>query len=378
MRLHILPDEKIINRTIEYFESVWPGQNIFIVLLSKSCKQCKYVNPNLVERVYVQHYNTEEFWNTVGDISQYGSIIIHYLTYEAARFINRIEHNNIYWIEWGGDLYNSFLQRKGFKIYSDPKLLFKIRHKYYPYKLLTWIQKLRLELQFRERYKSVFKIKYFVPDSMYGEYPLFLHYYPEFRHLQYKEFFYYPIQEIVGADNIDRRSNGQNIFLGNSASESNNHIDVFNILKDIPNVHAVYVPLSYGGPQDYTSYVINQGISKLGAVFKPITSFMPLLDYNTLLYNASFFIYANYRQEAVGNILFAFYIGGKVFLRKSNPLYEFYQNLGLVLFSLEDINEGSLTTPLSDEDYYNNKRIIEETYSNDRLKLLINLSFPNE
>ena len=38
MRLHILPDEKIINRTIVYFEKVWPLQNTYLVLLPKGKK----------------------------------------------------------------------------------------------------------------------------------------------------------------------------------------------------------------------------------------------------------------------------------------------------------------------------------------------------
>ena len=38
------------------------------------------------------------------------------------------------------------------------------------------------------------------------------------------------------------------------------------------------------------------------------------------LLSADVFIYGNWRQEAVGNILIALFIGGKVFLDEKNPL----------------------------------------------------------
>ena len=100
--------------------------------------------------------------------------------------------------------------------------------------------------------------------------------------------------------------------------------------------------------------------------------------YNEYLYSCSYFIFANYRQEAVGNILCAFYIGGKVFLRKTNPLYEYYRQLGIVLYTLEDIDEEMLNKPLSDEDYLHNRSIVEKEYSNQRLEDLIYTSFPND
>lgn len=34
MRLHIVPDEKVINRCIDAFNSVFPDENVFIVFLN--------------------------------------------------------------------------------------------------------------------------------------------------------------------------------------------------------------------------------------------------------------------------------------------------------------------------------------------------------
>lgn len=377
MRLHFLPDEKIINRTIRYFEKVWPNQNKYIILLPVGEMGCVHVEKNL-SNVIVGNVDSPEIANLIKDISQFNSIIVHYLTFEAAILINRIEHRNIMWIEWGGDMYNSFLMRKGFILYTDYKQYLKLKFKFLPYFISKYIIEKRREKQFQVRYNAVKKISYFIPDSMYGEYPLFLSYYPEFSHLKYREFFYYPIQDIVGPENIDRRSKGENIFVGNSASETNNHIDVLQILRANKISNTIIMPLSYGANDSYKRYIIRKGKKYMGKQFRPIVDFLPLKDYNEYLYSCSYFIFANYRQEAVGNILCAFYIGGKVFLRKTNPLYEFYKHLGLILYSLDDINREMLNTPLSKEDYLHNKQIIENKYSSQRLEELIYTSFPDE
>lgn len=90
-------------------------------------------------------------------ITGYGSIIVHYLTSEAASLINHIEHNNIMWIEWGGDMYNSFLMRKGFTLYSDYNQYLKFKFKFCPYWLAKILLKIKREYSFAIRYNAVKK-----------------------------------------------------------------------------------------------------------------------------------------------------------------------------------------------------------------------------
>ena len=43
MRLHIVPDEKVINRCIDAFNSVFPDENVFIVFLNDEKSLPQYV-----------------------------------------------------------------------------------------------------------------------------------------------------------------------------------------------------------------------------------------------------------------------------------------------------------------------------------------------
>lgn len=361
MRLHILPDEKIINRTIDLFEEVFPGENKYIILLSGESMSGKYVQSN--ESVYFFKYDSEAFWSAVGDINIYESIIIHYLSIYAAKFINKIEHPKIYWIEWGGDLYNTFLEFKGYKLYEDEDLINKVNHENIPYRLFKIYKYIKRKKTLRILYPAVNKVKYFVPDSMYDEYPLFLKYYPEFSHLKYRSFFYYPIDEILGPDLINKTCEEHSIIVGNSCSFTGNHLAVLHKLKDLNVDNKIIVPLSYSGNAEYKELIVNYGNKAFGNSFISVTDYLPLNEYNKLLLSAGVFIYGSFRQEAVGNILIALYLGGKVFLDSRNPLLKFYKSLGLTIFSIDELPNENLNAKLPTDDILNNKRILMEKYS---------------
>lgn len=376
MHLHILPDEKIINRTISLFEEVFPNKNRYLILSSRHDKLLRnYVSLSCSQIYYVQ-YDTCEFWNIVGNVYEYNSIIVHYLTKDSASFINSISHPNISWIEWGGDLYNTFLSRKGYKLYHDEKLVAKMKYPFLPYFLYNILREKIYAKTFKNIYKSVFKIKNFIPDSMFDEYPLFLKYYEEFSHLNYKDFFYYPIDIILGNDLINEKVKGQSIIVGNSCSFTNNHKYILDILRDNNIKNEIILPLSYAGNQKYCDYLKSIGKKYFSDNFFAITEYLPLSEYNKILLGANSFIYGNLRQEAVGNILVALYIGGKVFLDENNPLFNFYKSIGLKLFGLKDISEENLNAKLANSYITSNRNILNKYYSSARLKSLIRENFP--
>lgn len=368
MRLHILPQEKIIFRTIEIFEEVFPNSNKYIILSNKNSTE------KVSKDIQYCKYGKKSFWKAVGDIAQYQEVIVHYLSYESAKFVNSITHNNITWIEWGGDLYNSLLAKRGFKLYRDESVVNKCKSSQQSF-IARCMSKYITQKMYKCIYDSIFKVKNFVPDSMYDEYPLLLSYYPEFRHLKYKEFFYYPIDYMLGRDDAEVDTKTQNIIVGNSCSFTNNHTYVMNLLKDRGINNDVFMPLSYGGNRTYQKLLIDEGYRLFGDHFHPIINFMPLEQYNKLILSTKIFIYGNLRQEAVGNVLMALYIGGKVFLDEKNPLYGFYVRQNLIVHKLQDVSRETISQGLSKEEKSHNKRIIELLYSKARMIKIIQNSF---
>ena len=373
MRLHIVPDEKIINRCINSFETVYPGDNKYIVI-TRTPKEHRYVTERT--GVLFLKYNTPEFWNQVGDLSEYASIIVHFLKGDSLEFLLKISHPCIYWIEWGADLYRSMLSPKGYQLYADKDILWKIDDRF-KFKILFKLNEYLAgkKSQFK-MIRAVKKVKYFVPDSMYDEYPLLLKYFPQLNHLEYRDFFYYPIDEILGDKLINARVSGDNIIIGNSASISNNHLYVFEKLHTLGNLDKnIIVPLSYGIKEKYVNMVNDAGETFWGKRYQPVRNFMSLEEYNNLLLSANIFIYGNWRQEAVGNILIALYLGGKVFLDEHNPLLNFYKSLGLSIWGINEFSKEELCKRMSINDVKKNQDILLSVYSRKRQLELIKKNF---
>lgn len=364
MILHLAYDEKVISRTIDYFEEALPGQNTFIILSKK--KNGQYVktdNPF----VYFSKYNTKHFWHIVGDISQYHHIIYHFLWPEMVDFtLKTTPKCSITWMVWGADLYKYLLEPKGFQLYAYPEDIANTRSLLQ--KLRTPFSQLKAKYNLHRRIKAIKKITHVgILDT---DLKLLKKYYPEFSHLKQKQFFYYPIDDIL--KNVSLQGElGHNIIVGNSASYTNNHRYVFEkLLNSDLGSRQVIVPLSYGAGKDY---VINLG-KILGERFHPITDFLPLEEYNKLLTSADTFIYGSFRQEAFGNILVALYLGGTVFLEERNPLYSECRNSGYIIFSMDQLS-SKINYRLSEEEKQINRQLIHKNFNAELLLSYIKLSF---
>lgn len=373
MKLHIIYNEKVTQRTISVFEDVFPHQNKFIVMNKKGASSFD-TSIYHSEIVFVDGTSKEELRKAVGNTSAYQHIILHFLNEFVAEALSKVNHPSIYWIEWGGDLYVNLLGPRGFTLYENEPLFFKMTRPHIPVSIAKVLYRIKRKMVQRTVVRFVKKVKYFVPDSMPGEYELLLSYYPELSHLQYRSFFYYPIDSII--KNKDLTSKGGNIMVNHSASLSGNHAGVFKRLSELElGAKKIIVPISYGN-KTYAGYLEDLGKSLFGSNAIMVKEFMELSKYNDLLCDCSVFIYGHYRQEAVGNILVALYLGGKVFLYERNPLYGFYKGLGLNLFSIDsDLNSESICTKLSVDQINENKKILNDYYSMEQMKLNIRKSF---
>lgn len=365
MKLHLVNDEKIINRTIDVFEEVFPEENLFVVTNKTTSFKWVKKGINVLSRT--------EFLARKNEYS-FTEIYIHLLNRRKMDIVNSLslETVSVYWIIWGLDLYNKLLAPKGFRMLDTSTLYYMrsrsgLKRLWFPLK--EWQQK-RVASQTVRFIKE--KVDYIVTDTTDNDYQYLMKYYPELKCKPWKDFFYYPLDVILGQDLLNSQVTGTDIMIGNSASTTNNHEYVLNILSKLDiSERRVVVPLSYSGKKEYVESVIQTGKRLLGENFIPLLNFMPLVEYNNLQASICVALFGNWRQEAIGNIIVALYLGAKVFLSSVNPVYEWAQSHGLIVFELEKLSQQDLDTPLEEDIKMKNRNILKSLYTKERMCQLI-------
>ena len=278
----------------------------------------------------------------------------------------------IYWIIWGLDLYNNLLEIKGFEI-SDDNSGYSKKNSLNHSVIYKSFRKTQKKAKAKKTISFVKKnIDYIVTDTTENDYDYLLKYYPELKESNWKDFFYYPIDTILGDDLLNKTVTGNNIMIGNSASFTNNHEYVMKFLSPLNlGNRKVYLPLSYSAKKGYIETVVDFGKEHLPNNFSPIFDFMPLKAYNELQAGISVALFGNWRQEAIGNILIFLYLGAKVFLSHKTPVFEWAKSHNLIVFELEAITQEAIDTLLSKEEKEHNKEILLKMYNRKRMKCLI-------
>lgn len=368
MILHLVHDEKIINRTIDIFEEANPGQNLFVVFTRHELKFVKHHKSVITFKEYVAYKGTKEF----------SSVIIHYLNSRKIRFVKEYigKQTPIFWIIWGNDLYNKMLYPKGFELWDNKSSYYRKTKKPIVRNLFKIIEKIKTRKI--ESFVSK-RISAIVTDTTEIDYEMLVNYYPKLKNIPWMDFFYYPIEMILGQEMMQKWVGGNTIQIGNSASSTNNHEYAMRFLSKLElRDRKVVVPLSYSGTREYKETVKKAGMASFGDNFIAIEDFLPLEKYNELMTSFGVAIYGNWRQEAIGNILISIYLGAKVFLPKVNPVMQWAKRHNLVVFELESISQHGIDTPLDDESRIHNRNTLLELYNLDRLKSLIAVNFVKE
>ena len=130
---------------------------------------------------------------------------------------------------------------------------------------------------------------------------------------------------------------GSSILLGNSASPTNNHIDILQLISAVDlGARRVIAPLSYGD-QGYAAAVVEAGAELLGDNFVPVTGFLPLDKYNELLAECGTVIMGHRRQEGVGNVLRALWQGARLVMDMRSPVLEHLRSRGVEVSAVDEI-----------------------------------------
>ena len=134
-----------------------------------------------------------------------------------------------------------------------------------------------------------------------------------------------------------------NILLGNSATESNCHIEMLDVLSKFKNENiCIYVPLSYGN-MEYAKKVKEYGSKIFRDKIVYIEKFMDRRQYFSLIARMQVTIFNHDRQQALGNIFAMLFLGKKVYLRQGTAMWsEMTNSWKYHVFSAEEIVNETL------------------------------------
>lgn len=354
---NIVSDEKFIDGAIEsldLFSDKWEMQWI---VCQNNNQGLKYIVRH-PDRIYlISDKNVLQYL----DDNKFDAVILHNFGVISPNIIKQIPKNiKVFWFGWGYDIYNfpkqePFLKWNLFKPltaqYMKTSLYRKIRQ------VISKI-KFYLMQNYRIYDLALNRIDYF-SGVMDFEYDL-LKRNPKFRAQKVRFSYSSPIS-LKSYDNFELY-NGNNILIGNSASATNNHIDLLEYLKQIDlNGKKVIIPLSYAGTASYVNTVLKYYQNALVDKVIPLIDYLPFDEYKRYIQSCNIAVFFMERQQAMGNINSALRFGCKVFLSESNPVYKYYKELGIAIFTVEqDFNNHNISIPLSEAEIYQNRAILKK------------------
>ncbi len=362
MILHIVDNEKFLEKTITTFETIYPNKNSFLV--GEEGRSFNDLNALKARTQLVnEKINTESYNRMFLEMSEKVSLIIFHNLYKTYKLelINKYKGIvKVAWVFWGAELYglnpkyNSLLPFTEAAYMNSLPFVFKIKKG-----IFSRLKKRHYWTVFKKALST--KIDY-VLTNLEEDINLL----ESFTNTSNKRgwFSYYSIDAKSIETNLSLYK--RNILIGNSSSETNNHFDTFNILSKKELIdQKLYIPLTYGDKK-YGQLVINKAKVLFGEHAMPMTDFLTLSEYTKIIDSCAVLIMNHTRQQAFNTIMIAIARGCKVFLREENSIYNALRKEGFIIFSIQnDIEKETAFDSLSIQDQTYNLNLIKEKYSDD-------------
>lgn len=368
--LHLIIDHQVIERTLGVYEKVFPGCNDVLVFSEKKNPvQWKHLNKYALGTI-VTRENLQQTSKSY-DFEGCDHVVIHYLIWQMIEFVKFVPSNvKVCWEIYGYDLYNQFLEPLGYKIqqvdskkYLSPKSrLLKSLKLDGLYLYLRSGNGMRFNPVRNKLFKQITSRVNSIAVCCSGDAKVL----EEYTGRKYQVFkaFNYSLHETLGELYSAPFNDATGIMIGNSASLSNNHLYVLEMMKKFQIGDAsIIMPLSYGGVPQYKEEVMDVYKKEYPGQVNFLLEYMPLHEYNKTFLNVGTMILASWRQESIGTIMMGFYLGIKVYMSNKSPLYQSLKEEGFVLYAIEDVTTSSFGMPLSLEQKEHNRNLLLIDYS---------------
>lgn len=346
--LHVTPDDKFFDRIYELWNSEPSLVNDAIIITRSGDSSLKWIKNRNVH-IVTNEMTIEKYFRE----SSYDVLYFHSLPLRWWNYVNYIPNNKIViWWAWGFDIYNRD------KFYSlIPIRLFMPQTKLFEDNRISALKKFHISL-----YQFLCKKKYlkllsdvlnridYLQTVTRVEYSLM----KKNTRIEAKQFFF----KELPCNMFERRLklSAGSILLGNSATSTNNHIDVLYQINKYRQINQkIIMPLSYGGDKDYLLWLYEK-IKSFENV-EILSNFLPPKEYDVLMNSCSYLCIGSLRQQAMGNIYYALRNGIKLFLYRESVIYQELSELGYVVFTINDLDENSFKTPLTEDQMRINNQI---------------------
>lgn len=353
--LHILHDEKFIDGAIDIFNST-SAINTYVSIEDET--------PFVWIKVHTDDVQIVDRDKILSFIlaGEYQLVAFHTLTRDKYELVLQIPmHIKILWLAWGYDLYqnypNPILDVDLYKEYTNkyissliPKIPIHTQIKRLIKKVIFYSKYKKLQIEHenflrkeRDIIKKVFERLDYMSTILPSEYDALCEY-PSFTAAYFP--FQYANREKLEPKWISADAN--KILLGNSATATNNHLDIIIKLSRENILNECIVPCSYGD-FDYRDYLVRTVEDKSNIYM--VRDYMSFADYIQMLRSCRVGIFGHVRQQAIGNIIYCMLQGSKVFLYKDSMAYKYFKSNGYVIFSIEDdLSNDSVNQLLTDEE----------------------------
>lgn len=328
--IHLAHDEKFIKYAYKQFKELEIFNNDFRILSHRIPKtDFKHIDFDH-NRIEIENLTSPSF---ISVLNQYDLVVIHFLNEKYFSFIkNKNMTSPILWLGWGGDYYHLIDTTYRSKLYKTLTNNLINESKFF---LTNFLKSIFKKMKRRSAIRVMNRIDYFAP-VLYEDYQLIKNQHVNFLP-KYIDWNYGTLEHFIkGVE--DHKVCYNNILIGNSSTPSNNHLDLFNILKKRSLCQNVIVPLNYGDIK-YGDKIENEALKTFGSQVVVLREFLDYKDYLKLISSCGLVFMGHIRQQALGNILVLLYIGSKIFFYKDSVTYQYLKRNGLIVYELESFHE---------------------------------------
>ena len=343
--LHILTDDKFGKFVYQEFSQPKDVINHYLCISDNTTL-------TYIDFPYEHHWNgmKDSLEQLIVEINTYDTVVIHFLNKNALNILSQIDPEiKVVWIGWGGDYYWLIDTLPKFNLYTRQTSRYINAKNSYLIKKIKKISRI-------SKLKALQRINYFSP-VLKSEYDMIKLNYPNFKP-KYIEWNYGNLQDNYIKGYEDFQLKGKNLLIGNSATPTNNHLDIFeklNSTNSLGNFDKIFLPLSYGNKQ-YKEFIITQANFSLGTKANIISDFLPYEDYMKILQTCDNVIMGHIRQQAMGNIITLLYLGAKIYFPEESVVYKHLINKGYHVFTIDKISNEELTNNTLDPKIIRNQR----------------------